>query len=142
MTLEEQVQWLVDRAQISELLHAFAQALDTKNWAGYADLYAEDGAIELPWVTIPRSEMVGSVERDLGGYHATHHMSANHQITIDGDTATSRSYFQATHVIDAADQSKWVGGGWYDNTYRRTEEGWKLTRARVTPVWRVGERPT
>ena len=35
MTLEAQVQWLADRAQISDLLHAFARALDTKDWEAY-----------------------------------------------------------------------------------------------------------
>ena len=47
-TLEEKVQWLVDRALISELLHSFARALDTRDWAGYAGNYTDDGWLELP----------------------------------------------------------------------------------------------
>ena len=72
------------------------------------------------------------VSRDLGRFHATHHISANHSIEIDGDTASSRSYVLAMHVVDPDDQaSQWLGGGWYDNEYRRTADGWRLTRVRI-----------
>ena len=79
--------------------------------------------------------------QDLGRFHATHHISANHSIEIDGDTARSRSYVLAMHVVDLDDQSsQWLGGGWYDNEYRRTADGWR-TRVRITPVWDIGARP-
>jgi hypothetical protein len=142
MTLEEQVQRLVDRAAISDLLHAFARALDTKDWEAYVDTYAEDGVIELPWATATREELAEFVPRDLGRFHATHHISSNHSIEIDGDTARSRSYLLAMHVLDPEDQgSQWLAAGWYDNEYRRTPEGWKLTKVRITPIWQLGERP-
>jgi ketosteroid isomerase-like protein len=140
--LEEQVQWLVDRAEISELLHTFARALDEKDWESYVDTYAEDGAIELPWATVPRDKLAEFVPHDLGRFHATHHISSNHQIDVSGDTARSRSYLQAMHVLNAGDQgSQWLVAGWYDNEYRRTPAGWKLTRVRITPVWELGSRP-
>ena len=142
MTPEEQLQWLVDRAQISDLLHAFARALDSKDWQGYIGLYAEDGVLELPWATVTRAEMAEFPGRDLGRYHATHHISSNHQIEIEGDTARSRSYLLAMHVLDPDDQeSQWLAAGWYDNEYRRTPTAWKLTRVRITPVWEIGHRP-
>jgi hypothetical protein len=45
---EEMLAWLVDRAQISDLLHRFARALDDRDWVAYADTYAEDGVLVLP----------------------------------------------------------------------------------------------
>jgi 3-phenylpropionate/cinnamic acid dioxygenase small subunit len=142
VTPEEQVRWLVDRARISDLLHAFARALDTKDWEAYAAMYAESGVLELPWATVGRAELAGFVSQDLGRFHATHHLSSNHSIEIDGDTARSRSYLLSMHVVDPDDQaSQWLAGGWYDNEYRRTAEGWRLTRVRITPVWQIGERP-
>ena len=142
MTLDEQVRWLVDRALISDLLYAFARALDTKDWQAYIDTYAEDGVVELPWATVSRAEIADFVPRDIGRFHATHHISSNHSIEIDGDIARSRSYLLAMHVLDPDDQaSQWLSAGWYDNEYRRTPAGWKLTRVRITPVWEIGERP-
>lgn len=143
MTHEEQLQWLVDRARISDLLHEFARALDTKDWDAYAATYAEDGVLELPWATLRKPELAEFVSRDLGRFHATHHLSANHAIEIEGDAARSRSYVLAMHVLDPDDQAtQWLGGGWYDNEYRRTADGWRLTRVRITPVWDIGARPT
>ena len=142
MSVDEQVQWLVDRARISDLLIAFARALDDKDWEAYLDLYAEDAVLELPWATVSRAEIAEFVPRDLGRFHATHHVSANHAIEIRGDTAASRSYLLAMHVVDPDDQKRnWLVGGWYDNEYRRVGSGWKLTRVRITPVWQLGVRP-
>jgi hypothetical protein len=77
--------------------------------------------------------------RGLMPLHATHHISTNHLIEIDGYTARSNSYMQAMHVVKPADQTKqWLVGGWYDNEYRRTADGWKITRAVVTSVWEAG----
>jgi hypothetical protein len=80
------------------------------------------------------------VATDLGGrYGATHHSSSNQEITVTGDRATSHSYLQAIHVIDKADRwTHWDAGGWYDNEYRRTPEGWRLTRVALTNVWQAG----
>ena len=106
-SLYERVQWLVDRALISELLFSFAQALDTKDVDAYVNNFARDGVLELPdpasntgeVLIIPRNRMAEFVRKGIAtAYSATHHISANHQITIAGDTAMSRSYLQAVHV--------------------------------------------
>lgn len=143
--LASKVQWLVDRAHISELLHSFARALDTRDFAAYADNYDVDGVIELPqptsrgstW-TMRRDEMLEKVPRSLGRYSATHHISSNHQITIAGDSASSRSYLLAVHV-GATPSEHWDAGGWYDCTYRRTAAGWKFVHVKLTPIWIAGD---
>jgi ketosteroid isomerase-like protein len=144
-SIEQQVQWLVDRALISDLLHSFARALDTKDFAAYVDNYTEDGTIELPQpssttggkLLMRRDEMLAKVPHSLAKYSATHHLSSNHQITINGDTASSRSYLQAVHV-GATPLDHWDGGGWYDSSYRRTAAGWKFVTVKLTVVWLSG----
>lgn len=137
---DEQLGWLVDRAQISDLLYRFARALDEKDFEGYAGLYAEDGELVLPWGGHRgRAGLAEHVRGDLGGFGATHHISSNHLIEVDGDSAASRSYLQAVHVLDAADRrTHWDVGGWYDCSYRRTAEGWRFTRVAITDVWHGG----
>lgn len=41
--MEDQLQWLVDRAEISDLLIEFARSLDEKDWGAHTALYAPDG---------------------------------------------------------------------------------------------------
>lgn len=143
-----QLQWLVDRAEISDLLFSFARALDTKDWGAYANNFSESGVLELPWPSADGSGMAGHtgragmaeyVAKGLGGFIATHHLSANHQIQIDGDTATSTSYCQCVHRRSEHDVSDvWELGGWYTNSYVRTDEGWKFARVRLDAVYQTG----
>jgi len=67
----------------------------------------------------------------------THHISTNHQITIDGATAASRSCLQAVHV-GATPFEHWDGGGWYDSTCRRTPQGWKFASVKLGILWLTG----
>lgn len=144
-TIDDKVQWLMDRALISDLLFSFAWALDTRDFGTYVNNFTEEGVLELPapppgngtYVTIERGQLVETLQ-GLKKFKATHHISTNHQITIDKDTASSRSYLQAVHV-GASPFDHWDAGGWYDCEYRRTPEGWKFTKVKLTEVWLAGD---
>lgn len=142
VTSDTEVKRLLDRAEITDLLYKFAHALDTKQWARQRECYAEDGVLELPWATITRQQMEeAGAPKGLVRFHSTHHIISNPMIEVDGDSASSNAYFQATHVRDPEDSSSfWVAAGWYDNEYRRTAEGWRLTRVRLSTIWETGER--
>ncbi|MFJ6901987.1 nuclear transport factor 2 family protein [Streptomyces hokutonensis] len=133
----ETIQWLRDRAEISDVLFAFARALDSKDWQGYADLFAEDGHLLLPWGDkIPKGQVAAGASGGLGRYEHTHHLSANHQIEISGDTAVTHSYVQALHVPAENPRSDhWLVLGWYDNKLRRENGAWKFTEVALTSVW-------
>lgn len=138
--LEKQVSWLVDRAAISDLLIDFARCLDEADYEAYAANFAEDGILELPFRTHHgRAGLAEHVRGNLGVFARTHHLSCNHAITIDGDTATSRSYLQAVHVkSDEDDSDLAMLGGWYHCEYRRSPDGWRFTRVGLTRVWTSG----
>jgi 3-phenylpropionate/cinnamic acid dioxygenase small subunit len=142
-TTEETLSRLADRAEITDLMLEFARALDERDWPAYADLYADEGVLELPWgAAIPKSHLAGGTEHELSRYTTTQHLMTNQQVSVTGDTATSRSYLLGVHVYDPERQDGlWVGGVRYDNEYVRTPEGWKFKRVRLTELWRVGEPP-
>ena len=137
------VRWLYDRARVSDVLYKFASFLDTKQWQDYINLFADDGAIELPWGNVTRQmlQQAGG-PRMLKSLHATHHISTNHQIDVNGTNARSRSYLLATHVLHADDQKNhWVVGGWYENEYRLTDDSWRILKSKLSIVWETGDRP-
>ncbi|MTD55251.1 nuclear transport factor 2 family protein [Amycolatopsis pithecellobii] len=151
--LSQDVGHLMDRMAISDLLIAFARAIDTKDWAGYAALFTEDGVVEIP-VKLPdgtfarhigRAGMAAWIAGDanrpgLGRFVQTHHLSANHQITIDHDTATTTSYAQCIHRLDDDPANVWELGGWYSCEVRRTPDaGWRFTRVHLDMVWEHGK---
>ncbi|QJY44612.1 nuclear transport factor 2 family protein [Pseudonocardia broussonetiae] len=142
------LRWLVDRAHVSDLLVEFARALDVRDWDAYAATYTEDAVLEIG--DLARLEGRAAIraatasERGLGGYAGTWHGSSNHAVTVDGDTATSRSYLLGVHLLGGGSAHHADGAGWYDCALRRTADvdlagGWRFTRVRITEVWHAGE---
>jgi hypothetical protein len=139
---DRQLQWLVDRAQISDLLVAMARTLDERDHTGYASLFTEDGVLELGDMSVRgREALAAGVVRNLGGYGAVWHLSANHAIDLDGDRARTRSYVIGVHrngddLGHHADMA-----GWYDTTVVRTAEGWRFELVSASVLWTSGSGP-
>jgi hypothetical protein len=137
--LDGQVRWLVDRACISDLLLDFARRIDERDQAGYTANFAVDAVLELPFGKFEGRETIlamGGPQPPMG----THHISAKHMIEIDGDTARTRSYLQATHIADVAAPTKnWKAGGWYDCELQRGTDGWEFTHVKLSVLWAGGD---
>lgn len=136
---EAQLAWLVDRAQIADVIVEHARCLDDKDWAGLQALFAQDGYFEVPFARVGKADIAARAEEHLGRYHVTHHLSANYAITIDGDEAHVRSYISATHVPSADDVSVHGDVGGWDETNLRREGGvWKITSRKANFLFRAG----
>ena len=90
--LTAQIQWLVDRASISDLLVEFARTLDEQEWDANTALYVPEGVFMVGdvfrLVGHEQLALTGS-PRGLAQYRGTWHLSANHAIEMSGDTANS-----------------------------------------------------
>ena len=137
-SLERRVHWLVDRAEIAELLVHYATCIDSRDWAGLQDCYADDGVMQHGEASVPRSEVPDLSERILAGCSGSHHHIGDPSIVIDGDAARTHSHYLATHISEGT-TIKRQAGGWYDCDVRRTDAGWRFTRVRSTTAWRSGE---
>ena len=143
MTLEETVNWLKDRAEISDMLFAFARVLDERDWDAYTAMYAPGGRLQLPWgEPLPKETIGTDAAAHLGHFHATQHISANHEIAI---TAIARrrapTYRLCTSPRKAARENHWTIGGRYDCDHVRTAEGWKFELVRLTSIWQLHDAP-
>jgi hypothetical protein len=151
--LAKHVAYLMDRTAISDLLIAFARAIDTKDWTGYANLFTGDGIVEIP-VKRPDGTLVRHVGRKglaefvagdarrpgLGRFVYTHHMSSNHQIRIDGETAETTSYAQCIHRISDNPSEVWELGGWYSCSLCKAASGeWRFAKVHLDMVWEHGK---
>ena len=120
----------------------FARALDERDWETYANTYTEDGVFAINGLI----EMAGrdtiraktSSEQGLGAYQGTWHLSSNHCITIDGDTATLRSYLLGVHMLSTRTRDHADGAGWHDCDVVRTAERWRFSKVRISEVWHAG----
>jgi uncharacterized protein (TIGR02246 family) len=138
----QQLQWLVDRALISDLLTEFARTLDDKDWECYAALYTDDGVLSVP-PNLTHNGREGLAELSastLGRFAGTHHLTTNYAITIDGDEATTRSYLIAAHMLDESDPTRHAdGAGWYQCRLRRTSGGWRFAHVALEVRYLSGE---
>jgi hypothetical protein len=135
-----QLQWLLDRACIGDLLVEYARCVDERDFEGLADTFDDEGVLELPFASKPKVELAATSAEDLGRFFATHHISTNHAIEVDRDRARARAYLQAVHVPDGSEPARHGDvGGWYDCELRRTEAGWRFQRVRLTALWTLGE---
>lgn len=144
-TLEEKIQYLMDREAITECQYRYARACDTQDAALLAEAFDEAISVDYPTGTkledIPGAGMAqGIVGNFIENHITTQHYMNVYEIRVDGDTATALVYLRATHKKPDADF--WILGGYYENSYVRTEKGWKIKTVRLTTTYEEGESYT
>lgn len=111
----------------------YCRLLDTKDWDGFAQLFTSDLVMDTVEaggeVTTDCESFVGSLREMLAEVKTAHQVHSP-LVEIDGDTAD---------VIWAMqDRLIWPGGntmtgyGHYTELYRRTGQGWKIAKSKLT----------
>ena len=137
---------LLDRADISAVLHRYCQAIDTKDWRLLESCFTEDLVADFTSfagreAVEGRDKWLQAIKGTIAGLDATQHMTGNHIHTVDGDAAQLSAYIQAVHMLanDKGD-SEYTVGGWYDIDLRRTGDGWRICRYALNVRWHRGNR--
>lgn len=68
-------------------------------------------------------------------------MISNHAVTLNGNTATCVSQFQAHHLLPNEHGAPiWTLGGVYHHELERTSNGWKVRKMTMTAKWAEGNQ--
>jgi 3-phenylpropionate/cinnamic acid dioxygenase small subunit len=142
---EARLQFLLDRAAISDVQLRYATGVDMRDWALYRSCFTDE--LDADFTSViggePRrmraDEWVEFARRTIAGLKATQHMITNHVITIDGDEATCVAYVQARHYLpnETGDHEQAMFG-YYTNRLERTGDGWKIRSCKLTVTWSSG----
>ena len=129
-----------DRQAIVELAVAYTWALDSKRFDELRSVFAADATADLHGVHCDGVEaIVARIERPLSRLDATQHLVGNHQVVVDGDTATHRCHLQSQHVKRGTEGGdNFVIGGTYEDRLMRTTDGWRITHRTMTATWTDG----
>lgn len=150
--LDDQVQLLIDRAAISDVVYAYATGLDRREWTVFRSIFTDTiemdfQSIGLPAIRIDADEWVRDTKRLFAGFAATQHTSTNHTHDVRGDEATCTSNMQATHFVDRQPNDGlengadcWTIGGYYIDELVRSAQGWKLAKVTLNITWQTGNR--
>ena len=88
-----------DEQAIIELAIAYTWALDTKQLDDLRSVFAPDATADLNGVQCDGQDaIIARIERPLSRLDATQHLVGNHQVHVDGDTATHRCHLHSQHV--------------------------------------------
>ena len=120
-------QELSDRFEIQDLLVRYSQLLDARRFDEMAELFTDDavldytatGAIKGTW-----PEMAAFVAQAFAGFAGSQHVMGLPAISVDGDTATTRTICFNPMVVD--DKKVFFVGLWYADRLVRTSDGWRF----------------
>jgi uncharacterized protein (TIGR02246 family) len=134
--MEDAVQQALDIEAIKKLKARYFRFIDTKDWAGFAQVFAEDARMLVPEADVDitgRDAIAESISTLLDGVQTVHH---GHMPEIE-----IQSEERATGVWAMFDYVEWppaggsrvgiVGYGHYFERYVREEGEWRIAETRL-----------
>ncbi len=126
-----------DRFEIQDLITEYADAIDQTDIDRLDNIFTADAFIDYSAM----GGEVGGLEKIKGFlndalplFENTQHMISNFQIKIEGDNATGRIMcfnpmeFKGDASAQASKPPVFFLGLWYVDEYRRTDEGWRISK--------------
>ena len=139
-------QEIADRIEIDDLITRYATAVDTKDWDLYRTVFTDDAVIDYTSAGGIRGslgEVVEWLSHALKLFPMTQHLVTNRHVVLDGDTATGRCYFYNPlgRPDDEGRMKLLFFGGYYNDRFRRTADGWRIAERVEETAWFDGAWP-
>ena len=136
---------VTDRVEIQETLARYATAVDAGRWELLDDVFVDGAVIDFranggALDTYPA--ITDYLKGALGGFAAIQHYFMNFLFDVAGDTASGRFYCltQMVTIVDGVDEV--LGdGGFYDASFARTADGWRVVELVGGLTWLDGHWP-
>jgi hypothetical protein len=132
----------LDRQAIVDLQVNYTWALDMREFENVRKVFHPDATFNT--MGTPHTGIDAIIARISGALTPlddSQHVISNHQINIDGDTATARCYLIAQHVRKAAKNGlNYIMAGRYEDQLVRTADGWRIMYRNLVITWTEGNR--
>ena len=136
-----------DRLEIDDLLSRYTLAIDAKDFDALDAVFTPDALIDYTTsggVKGAYPEVKAWLAKALAMFPMTQHLLGNKRVTLDGDTATSRTYFY--NPMGAPKKGgglqMFFVGGYYNDRLVRTPDGWRIAERFEETAWMDGQLPT
>lgn len=118
-----------DRAAIIDLAVAYGQAVDDGDFDALRNLFTVDATAELGGSgQTGIDEICARLSAALSPYLRWEHHLGDHEVAIDGDTATARCSVHAIHFRREGESPPiYTVVGAYEDRLLRTGAGWRIT---------------
>jgi SnoaL-like protein len=131
-----------DTIEIVRISNVYALAVDLLRWDLFDGVFTAD--VEADYGPTGRWRDLETFKRDFDTFHrpldASQHTLANHQVVIRGDQANSLIYgiWRLMRHVPQGGGDFWLGGGWYDDEWVRTGQGWRIKKRVCCVGWWEG----
>ena len=139
-----ELQELVDRQQITDLVTRYTVAVDTRSWGDLYDVFTTDAVLDYTPTGGPKDRpevVIPWIEQGLAGFDRFQHVIGQVAIDFDGpDEARVTAYFTNPMVSVGPDGTEklWEVGGYYRHVVVRTADGWRSRSIVDELVWHRG----
>ncbi len=148
MSVEDQLAALrsiTDRVEIQETLARYATAVDAGRWELLDQVFTEGAVIDFEANGGARDTypaITDYLKSALGGFAAIQHYFMNFLFDVVDNGAKGRFYCftQMVTIVDGADEVL-ADGGFYDASFVRTSEGWRIVELIGGLTWLDGHWP-
>ncbi len=156
--MSEDVQYLLDRAAIIDVMSNYATGLDARDWVLWRSVFVNEVIFDLSAWSGQKAQLlqvdrvVGAQARIFAELSVTQHFFTNHRITVSGDTAQCRMHMRAEHWLKPRSlpeelrtsedtlNDRYTMFGYYDDKLIRTAEGWKIQEMQLNVTRAEGSR--
>jgi ketosteroid isomerase-like protein len=144
-TIEEQVRFLLDHAEITDVVTRYGQCVDMHDFVLLRSCYTD--SIEMdhePTTDMPRKvftadEWCRLAERFHTQLDGDEHILVPQSIVVEGDVARCHVLMHANHFKREAKGGPYQSLiGSYDLGFRRTDDGWKIASSVQRVRWSEG----
>jgi 3-phenylpropionate/cinnamic acid dioxygenase small subunit len=131
-----------DLRDIEQLAFRYAAAADDRDFTAFCECFLTDGVWRISTGDVlGRAAIAVHCRSVLAPLAATQHINTNFQIELNGESATMRCNFIATHVEHAAQGGRLCTiGGQYRDLIARRGGIWLFAERQIRPVWLTGDR--
>lgn len=140
---ESDLQTLVDRQAIADLLSEYAVCVDAHDWKGLAErVFAEDVVCDYDGFGRfeGRDAAIAFLDESMAPIAASQHLLSNLQVTFEGDAARTRVDLFARLVAPGPDgELRITEGATYRHHVAREKSGWRIRELNLRCTWRVEE---
>ena len=142
--MNEQLQLLTDHLSVIELVNRFGLAIDLRDWEKFQSLFMNPtefdySSIKVESGQLSPEEIANTARHDLSGFQATQHQITNHQVSVEGNSATCQAHVRAMHFLpNEQGDSIFEMGGYYTVQLMRNESQWKIQHWKFRVLWSYG----
>ncbi|ELY93543.1 hypothetical protein C482_19134 [Natrialba chahannaoensis JCM 10990] len=129
-----EVQELLDKQAISELIRKFVYLSDENDWDAEFELVTDDVIAETPFGSAEGKDDFRETTAEIfAEFQFSRHMLHNGLIEIDGDEATGQWYGEIP-ILTTDGEAEWILG-MYEHEFRRVDGEWKLSKYTFDPTY-------